>query len=123
MFAARACYDPGKAAKVWKHLKNNDSGKEFEVFSTHPANETRYVSLLLPSHGLLLYAPSTHSFPLSTSNLLVLLAFSLRLENLDVLLPEAYTEWRRSECEAEVREEVLSFREMVKRKLKKVLVW
>lgn len=81
-----------------------------------------YVSLL-PSHGLLLYAPSTYSFPLSTSNLLLLLAFSLRLENLDVLLPEAYTEWRRSDCEAEVRKEVLSFREMVKKKLKKVLVW
>ena len=43
--AAKACYDPSIAVNVWQHLQNNDSGKEMEIFSTHPANETRYVSV------------------------------------------------------------------------------
>ena len=42
MFAAKACYDPEKAVMVWKHLQNLNPGKDMEIFSTHPANETRY---------------------------------------------------------------------------------
>ena len=45
-----------------------------------------------------------------------------RLETLQLLLPEAYGEWERSEC-AETREEVVSFQETIKKKLKKVFVW
>lgn len=45
-----------------------------------------------------------------------------RLETLEVLLPEAYGEWQRSEC-TETREEVISFQETIKKQLKKVFVW
>jgi hypothetical protein len=44
-----------------------------------------------------------------------------RLETLQILLPEAYGVWQRSEC-TETREEVASFQETIKKQLKKV-VW
>ena len=45
-----------------------------------------------------------------------------RLETLQIMLPEAYGVWERSEC-SEMREEVGSFQETIKKQLKKVFVW
>ena len=98
--AARACYDPSQAVTVWNHLQNVDSGKELEFLSTHPANETRLEGAR-PNQGINIFC---------------------RLENLQVLLPEAHQVWQRSEC-TETREEVTSFQETIKKQLKKVFVW
>ena len=49
MFAAKACFNPTKAASVWKHLPEHEGAVEY--LSTHPSNESRYdnLSVLLPS--------------------------------------------------------------------------
>lgn len=47
IFAANACFNPERAAKVWKHLNMfNVDDKVLEYLSTHPSNETRYETLL-----------------------------------------------------------------------------
>lgn len=45
-----------------------------------------------------------------------------RLESLQILIPEAYGVWEKSEC-AEIRKEVTSFQDTIKKQLKKVFVW
>lgn len=44
MFAAKACYNPGEAVKVWTHLPNENASKDAEFLYTHPSNETRFVT-------------------------------------------------------------------------------
>ena len=86
MFVARACYDPEKAAKVWKHLNNNDSGKKLEIFSTHPANETRYMYMCMHKYTYLFcrdkYSVMTTVFIMSFPYLLPSLHFPLLFPSL-----------------------------------------
>ena len=53
MFAANACFEPERAAKVWKHLPSpgKDNDEVAEYFSTHPNHARRYEQLseLMPS--------------------------------------------------------------------------
>ena len=46
-FSAKACFNPERAAKVWKHMNTfNVDDKVLEYLSTHPSNETRYEALV-----------------------------------------------------------------------------
>lgn len=49
VFAAKACFNPSIAARVWIHLPQHEGTVEY--LSTHPSNESRYdnLSVLLPS--------------------------------------------------------------------------
>ncbi len=41
IIAARACYDPREAPKLWKRMGEHSKGQPQEFMSTHPSHETR----------------------------------------------------------------------------------
>lgn len=41
IFAARACYDPREAPKLWERMGENSKRQPEEFMSTHPSHETR----------------------------------------------------------------------------------
>jgi len=41
MYAAKACYDPREAPKLWERMARNSKGQPAEFMSTHPAHQTR----------------------------------------------------------------------------------
>ncbi len=45
IFAARACYDPREAPKLWERMGENSKGQPQEFTSTHPSHETRITKL------------------------------------------------------------------------------
>lgn len=45
IFAARACYDPREAPKLWERMGEKSKGQPQEFTSTHPSHETRIKKL------------------------------------------------------------------------------
>ena len=51
MFAAKACFEPEKAVKIWTHLPNLNTGEQaVEFLSTHPSNERRLDSVTMATN-------------------------------------------------------------------------